>query len=184
MQAKDVVNQIENLFEIACLGLFESLNCMVSRVYPNESELDEVMYEVPIACIDAGSKEVELNIRLQLPMSVLALTYPVQGEITAVNEEQLEDWIAELSNQLIGRLKAKLVAHNCFVSLGLPTTYFGAGIDDLIDGGCEKKAMYFDLDGEVCACHILIEAFSDELLFSVEVDECIDVLAEGEIELF
>jgi len=184
MQAKDVVNQTENLFEIACLGLFESLNCMVSRVYPNESELDDIMYELPIACIDAGSAEVELNICLQLPMSVLALTYPVHGEITEVNEEQLEDWIAELSNQLIGRLKAQLFAHDCCVSLGLPTTYFGAGIDGLIGGWYEKKSMYFDLDGVVCASHIMIETFSDELLFSIEVDECTDVLAEGEIELF
>jgi len=184
MQAKDVVNQIECLFEAACLGLFGSLNCTVSRVYPDVYELENGMHDAPIACIDAGSSDVELITGLQIPMSVLALTYPVQGEITGVNEERLEDWISELSNQLIGRLKSKLIAHNCQVSLGLPTTYFGTEIDNLLVGECDKKSMYFDLDGEVCACHISIETFSDDLLFSHEVDENIDVLAEGEIELF
>jgi hypothetical protein len=117
-------------------------------------------------------------------MSVLALTYPIQGHITGVNEERLEDWISELSNQLIGRLKSKLIIHNCQVSLGLPTTYFGTDINDLFVSECDRVSIYFDLDGEVGACHISVETFSDELSFSQEIDESIDILAEGDIELF
>ena len=184
MQAKDVVSQIEGMFEIACLGLFESLNCTVERVNLEDHELRSELGDAPIACIDAGSNEVELITGIQLPMSVLALTYPVQGNITGVNEEQLEDWISELSNQLIGRLKSKLITHNCQVTLGLPTTYFGTDINDLIVGDCERVSMYFDLDGEICACHISIETFNEEVSFSLEVDEDVDVLAEGDIELF
>lgn len=184
MHSSDVINQIEDLFEVACIGLFESLNCKAVRVDLDTYELASNFHDAPIACIDAGSTEVELITGLQLPMSVLALTYPVQGEITGVDEERLEDWISELSNQLMGRLKTKLFSHQCQVFLGLPTTYFGAYIGDLISGEGEIKTLYFNLDGEFCACHISIETFGDDLAFSVEVDESIDVIAEGEIELF
>jgi len=184
MHSRDVASQIEGLFEVACLGLFESLNCNAARVELSVYESESNFYDAPIACIDAGSDEVELIVGLQLPMSVLALTYPVQGDITGVDEERLEDWISELSNQLIGRLKTKLIAHKCQVSLGLPITYFGTNISDLIESENETKSMFFDLDGENCACHISIETFGSELLFSVEIDDDVDVLAEGEIELF
>jgi len=184
MISRDVINQIEGLFEVACIGLFESLNCNVIRVDLDACELESNFHGAPIACIDAGSSEIELITGLQLPMSVLALTYPVQGEITGVGEERLEDWISELSNQLIGRLKTQLITHQCQVSLGLPATYFGVDIGDLISGERKIESMYFDLEGEFCACHISIETFGDELTFSVEIDESVDVLAEGEIELF
>jgi len=184
MLSRDVINQIEDLFEVACIGLFESLNCKAIRVDLDAYELESNFHDAPIACIDAGSTEVELIAGLQLPMSVLALTYPVQGEISGVDEERLEDWISELSNQLIGRLKTKLISHKCQVFLGLPITYFGADIGDLISGESAIKTMYFDLDGESCACHISIETLNDELAFSAEVDESVDVIAEGEIELF
>jgi hypothetical protein len=184
MHFKDVINQIEGLFENVCVDLFESLNCSARHIQLSDYELESNLIDAPIACIDAGSDEVELMIGLQLPMSVLALTYPVQADITGVDEERLEDWTSELSNQLIGRLKSKLLAHKCQVSLGLPTTYFGTDIGELITGVNEIKSIIFDLDGEYCACHILIDTFSDELSFSDGVDNSIDIMAEGDIELF
>jgi len=74
--------------------------------------------------------------------------------------------------------------HNCQVSLGLPATYFGADIDDLLTKNSVKKTLYYDFDGEIGVCHISIETFADEIAFSQEVDESVDILAEGDIELF
>jgi CheY-specific phosphatase CheX len=140
--------------------------------------------DVPIACIDAGSIDLELIICLQFPVSVLALTYPVQEDITGVDEERLEDWISELSNQLIGRIKNKLLAHNCRVDLGLPTSYFGSDVSHLLSENGEIMSVYFDVDGETCAFHISIEVFEDDMVFTLDEAEDTDSLGDGELEMF
>jgi hypothetical protein len=140
--------------------------------------------DVPVACIDAGSKDLELIICLQFPVSVLALTYPVQEDITGVDEERLEDWISELSNQLVGRIKNKLLLHNCQVDLGLPTSYFGSDVSHLLSKNGEIMSLYFDVDGETCGFHVSIEVFEDDMLFSLEEYDDNESLDEGELEMF
>ncbi|MBT7442775.1 MAG: hypothetical protein HN790_02265 [Methylococcales bacterium] len=138
----------------------------------------------PIACIDAGSTEVSVVLTLQLPMSVLAMTYPVQTDsIVNISEEKLEDWISEISNQLIGRLKSKLLSHDCTALIGLPAIYFGTEIDDLLAENGDRHNLYFDIDGEACGCIISTEIFDDAPSFSLS-DNNIELMAEGEIELF
>jgi len=175
----EIVQSIEGLFEVVCVNLFESLNCTVRRI---ESAQNEIM-DAPIACIDAGSSGLELMTGLQLPMSVLALTYPGEGDIGTVGEAHLEDWIGELSNQLIGRLKIELSDHDCQVILGLPTTCYGHDVSPLSDI-CYKRALYFELDGEVCVCYIAVEAFADNMVFSVKEDRAAGELLRGELEMF
>jgi len=108
MNSIEVVQGIEGLFEAVCVSLFESLNCTVRRIKNANNE----PVDAPIACIDAGSIDLELMTGLELPMSVLSLTYPVEGDTREVGEAHLGDWIGELSNQLIGRLKVELSDHD------------------------------------------------------------------------
>jgi len=179
MRNTQVVEQIHAHFECACHDLFASLNCSLEPI----SESSHDFENAPIACIDAGSSDIELNIGLELPMEVLALTYPVPN-IIDVDEESLEDWISELSNQLIGRMKAKLLKHNLQVDLGLPTSYFGADLDSLILADQHRLSLFFDLDGECCAFHIGVGIFAEDIDFSFEEIKREDDLAESEIELF
>ncbi len=44
---------------------------------------------------------------------------------SAGNEEQLQDWLGEIANQLLGRLKVSLLAHAIVIELGTPTTVAG-----------------------------------------------------------
>lgn len=175
-----VVQCVQDIFEDSCIGLLASLSNLTTKLECDRNDL----IDVPIACIDAGSTDIELIICLQFPVSVLALTYPVQADITGVDEERLEDWISELSNQLIGRVKNKLLTHNCLIDLGLPTSYFGSDVSHLLSDKGEIKSVYFDVDGETCAFHISIEVFDENLVFVLEekVDE--DSLDDGELELF
>jgi len=175
----EIVQSIEGLFEVSCVNLFESLNCTVRRIENAQNELSDG----PIACIDAGSSDLELITGLQLPMSVLALTYPVESDIREIGDEYLEDWIGELSNQLMGRLKTELSDHDCQVILGLPITCYGDDINPLSEV-CYKRALYFELDGEVCVCYIAVEAFADNMVFSVKEDRAAGELLRGELELF
>ena len=185
MNKTDVISAIENLFDLACVGLFDSLNCSITPVSETEIDVEiEVMNApgIPVASIDAGSTDVELIICLQVPPSTLATTYPVP--ISNIDSERLEDWISELSNQLIGRLKSLLITHNCFISLGLPTTYPDSTIKELLTQDCHHYSTYFDLDGQLCACFMSIEMFSDTFVFSQEAATDLDITEPGGIDLF
>lgn len=180
MRKNEVVQCIQSLYLECCKNLFQSLDCKTKLTSGKNINLDES----PIACIDAGSEDIEFMIALQLPLQVLALTYPVAEGITTVEENRLEDWISELSNQLIGRLKAKLIEHDCYVRIGLPQSYFGANVDELLSQNSEHADYYFDVDGEICGCSISIEVFDEAMSFSIEKNQNIDMQEEGELELF
>jgi hypothetical protein len=178
MNKNEVTNKIQTLFAEASQDLLKGMNCAVSIVDDNlDIELD-----APIALIDAGSAELEVQVGLELPLTVLALTYPVPN-ISIVDDESLEDWISELSNQLIGRLKSKLMKSGQEIMLGLPSSYFGTDITDLMTTEQSYYSVFYNVDGEVCAFHLGIEALNDEPLFH-ETEDDDDALMESEIELF
>jgi CheY-specific phosphatase CheX len=41
------------------------------------------------------------------------------------SDDRLQDWLGELANQLLGRLKSRLLAHGIVIQLGTPTTVSG-----------------------------------------------------------
>ena len=180
MTSSVVVQCIQEIFEESCTGLLASLSDLAVKLEASNEEL----IDVPIACIDAGSNDIELTLCLQFPVSVLALTYPVQEDITGVDEERLEDWISELSNQLVGRVKNRLLTHNCRVDLGLPTSYFGSDVSHLLSGNSEIMSMYFDVDGETCAFHMSVDVFEEDMEFTLQEADDSESLDDGELELF
>jgi hypothetical protein len=180
MRKNEVIHCIQDIFLECCKSLFQSLDCNTNLLAGCSANLNES----PIACIDAGSEDIEFMIALQLPLQVLALTYPVAEGITTVEENRLEDWISELSNQLVGRLKGSLIEHDCFVNIGLPQSYFGAQIDELLCQNSDQEDYYFDIDGEICRCSISIEVFDEAMSFSIEKNESVHVQEEGEMEMF
>lgn len=180
MRDNEVIKCIQDLFFQSCKDLFENLDCNVGLMVDKPERLENC----PIACIDGGSSDIEFKIALELPMPVLALTYPVGEGITKVEEDRLEDWISELSNQLIGRLKTKLIAHECFISIGLPATFFGANVDDLLAENSSIDSYYFDIDGEVAGCSISIEVYDEAMSFCLEANSHEEDQNEGELELF
>lgn len=180
MRKNDVIQCMQGIFLESCKDLFASLACEINLSVETDFDLSES----PIACIDGGSEDIEFMIALQLPLKVLALTYPVAEGITTVEEDRLEDWISELSNQLIGRFKAKLIEHDCYINIGLPLSYFGADVDELLSQNSQKVDYYFEVDGEICGCSISLEVFEEGMSFSIEPNQNIDIQEEGELELF
>jgi hypothetical protein len=179
MKTLEAAQHIHILFEDSLKELLESLNCEVNMLPEHDAE----WLDAPVSTIDAGSEDLEVKVALELPMSVLALTYPVPS-IQVVDDESLEDWISELANQLIGRLKSKLMRHNEEIMLGLPSTTFGIEIDELIDPGPTRCSSYIEVDGEPCAFHIGVEFFTDDICFVNETLEVEDMVMESELELF
>lgn len=181
MRQNEVIQAIQNLFLECCSTLFQELGC---QTYLSEEFGPDDLSTAPIACIDGGSDDVEFMVALQLPLEVLAMTYPIEEGIVTIEENRLEDWISELSNQLIGKLKSRLIEHDCYVTIGLPTSYFGADVDELLAENSNMIHYYFDIDGQACGCSISIEIFDDAMSFSIEANKDIDLQEGGELEFF
>lgn len=179
MAREQAIQTLQALFETSCMELFEGLHCVVNRSAPPEFDMNEV----PTACIDAGSAQLEVFVIMRLPLTVLALTYPDHEQlITTVDEEKLEDWISELCNQLIGRFKNRLIPFGCVMLLGLPNCYFGTDINELLPIGYEHFVFHFETDGEIFECRISINLIDDNLSLDSAAED--DGAGEGELELF
>jgi len=178
MKHNEAISYIYEHFEEACFSLFEGLNCDVNF---SEKPEDECLEQASIASIDAGSDEMEMRLFLRMPFSVLALTYPGDN-VAEIHEEKLEDWMAELSNMLIGKVKAKLLSHGVAIKIGLPESYYGVTLEDIVPEGFESKYYFYDVDGVVVECRIYLDLMVDELDISTSAEE--DDTNEGELELF
>jgi hypothetical protein len=126
---------------------------------------------------------MEIHIALELPIAVLSLTYPCE-EITRADEAAIEDWASELSNQLIGRLKAKLYPFNINLNLGLPCTYFGPTVDEIAPESDWRDTLFMNVNGQTCAFHVIQEFFKDDIEFVVNASKSEDLMMESEVELF
>ncbi|MCG8671324.1 MAG: chemotaxis protein CheX [Pseudomonadales bacterium] len=179
MANQSTIDRFGEIFESCCCELFEPMAVSFTRVDPGE-HLDE---EDPIGVLDAGSQDVEITLCLQLPMHVLSLTYPSSGgTITNVSEEALEDWVAELCNQLIGKIKNNLLKFGVRMNIGLPSAYFGADLAEVLPQGTQL-VYYFSIDGEVLAATLVVDIKDDGLVLQEEsgFDEG---PGGGELELF
>lgn len=178
MENQSTIDHLNRLFESCCIELFQQKNCNISRT----EEPASISGSDPIGTLDAGSDELELIVFLQLPLNVLSLTYPT-SDVTTVGEEELEDWTAELCNQLIGRIKNKLLNHNLRLDIGLPNAYFGSDISELLPSEGIQTTYRFSVDNEVLEATLVIDLQQPDLILSEDEDSDSGP-EEGELELF
>lgn len=180
MNREQGLQTICDLFECSCIELFESFNCRIKTL--DDAELDTLI--VPTARIDSGNSELEIVIALHLPFSALAMTYPVQDNITRIDEAELEDWLTELSNRLLGKFNRHLSLYGCQLNHGLPEYYFGTQDSPAVDKEFESFAYHFDLDHELFKAVISIELFGKEVTLLEQRMESTDMVQDGDLELF
>jgi hypothetical protein len=73
--------------------------------------------------LSATGEGIKLLSILQLEEKLLIGLHP--SGTSSVSRRDLEDWCGEISNQIVGRLKNKLLRHGFEVSLGLPSVVVG-----------------------------------------------------------
>lgn len=181
MAKAQITECVQTLFEACCFELFQSLDCVITKINAADFQLDEVV----LSYIDAGSDDIDLIVVLRVPSSILAMTYPEfeSDDILSVDETQLEDWIAELANQLMGRLKNKLLNFGCRIKIGLPTTFFDIRQIDLPVTNHDRLSLQFDVDKEPLELLIYSEIFNEDIVLTPPPEEDTST-GEGELELF
>jgi hypothetical protein len=88
---------------------------------------------------------------------LLASTREPLGRTSPVNDTSLREWVAELSNQLIGRVKNKLVARGVVLHVSTPVVLRGQHLTPLtrtdkpIVFACDKGCVCVWMDVELIA---------------------------------
>ena len=74
--------------------------------------------------LGAAGEGIRLSSTLSLDRELLVRTHP--SGASEVPEREVEDWCRELNNQLVGRLKNKLLRMGCELATGLPVLIKGS----------------------------------------------------------
>jgi len=129
--------------------------------------------------LSAAGKDIRLSSTVSMDRDVLALTHP-SGSAHA-RERDLEDWCRELNNQLMGRVKNKMLRLGCEVATGLPVLVSGTGVAVVVPEDVDSRQYLFTSEhGNMT--FTLEMLFAPEFAFGTTPDE--EVKREGELALF
>lgn len=179
MASTQIIQSVHQLFESACVELFQNAGCNIRRILEPSYDVGDV----PIASIDAGSNDLEVMLLLRVPLSLLALSHPSE-DVVHENSSSLEEWIPELANQLIGKLKNRLLKFGCNLSMGLPCAHFGSHMESILPDGFEHALFYFEVDNEIFECCLSIAVFNEALSLESAVNSDDTGISDGELEMF
>ena len=130
---------VSALYREACLELFRAYG-VAARPVDRPSWRSRQSIASAIVLLGITSDVLTLNSVLTVEATLLAATYPASGFTTT---DDLEDWCRELSNQLGGRLKSKLLRLGCQVMLGLATVIRGDPCHALASPDAEIEDFFF-----------------------------------------
>ncbi|MFT5717549.1 MAG: hypothetical protein ACJAWS_000024 [Oleiphilaceae bacterium] len=167
--------RIIELFDSTCIKQFESLGCNIAKV-ERQGDCEDVFR----AYIDASSENVSVMLCLNVPRQLLKETMPFKDH--GDDDSFLVDWVLELSNRFLGRLKNKLVDHGCDLKMGLPKFCIDAKTQDSLKGMFTQADRYFEVNNKTMECCLFLDVSSGAgQLFEYE-DEDEDWFEESELE--
>ncbi|MCB9753366.1 MAG: chemotaxis protein CheX [Myxococcales bacterium] len=117
------------------------------------------------------------------PPEAIAATHPLAGTEPALRDEQLYDWVAELANQLLGRIKGGLMDYGVTLWLASPVVLRGVSVR--IVPRPEEGVKKFSLRGRAGDLCVWVDFQFDEALELERVpDHARDHCVAGEMLLF
>jgi hypothetical protein len=123
--------------------------------------------------IGFSSEQMRGTLVLATSSEPLGRTSPVQGA-------SLREWIAELSNQLLGRVKRQLAERGLILAISTPVVLRGQHLRPLPNK--EAEPLIFDCEGG-CVCVWMDAELAPELDLSQVQEDC-QIMGEGDAMLF
>jgi hypothetical protein len=123
--------------------------------------------------IGFSSEQMRGTLVLATSSEPLGRTSPVQGA-------SLREWIAELSNQLLGRVKRQLAERGLILAISTPVVLRGQHLRPLPNK--EAEPLIFDCEGG-CVCVWMDAELTPELDLSHVQQDC-QIMGEGDAMLF
>lgn len=152
----------------ACVSLFSDYTLPLQRVTG-----DDTMELIYCSVIGFSSEQLRGTLLLATSKEPVGRTTPVQGNA-------LSEWVAELANQLLGRIKSKLAERGVLLAISTPLVLRGEHLRPLPNQ--EVAPIMFVCDGGG-VCVWLDAVLAPELDLS-QVQADFQVMGEGEALLF
>ncbi len=116
-----VTEVIDAISHRACEAMFPG--SFTRHATPDEARPDPGL----IAVIGFSGDTMRGALGVTAPSRAIAALHPLAGA-RALAEEDLEDWLAELANQLLGRIKGGLLAHGVTLWTAAPVLLRGISL--------------------------------------------------------
>ena len=120
IQSPDMTEQLQGMASMAAGELLEAYGVKVERIAVPWVETDEVLYSGVMGFIGERLRGTCL---LAAPAATILASAPEQTTP--------RDWVGELANQLVGRLKSKLLARGVTIALTTPVVLSGVRLQPL-----------------------------------------------------
>lgn len=162
--------------EVALAALFEHLGIAVTfEPAPDRAKCD-------LACsIGFASPSLRGSLTVTADRSFVVNSRPPELRSGAPNEIEVSDWMGELGNQLLGRLKNRLIAHGVVIDLGTPAVLYGVEIQRHV--GRRPVACQRFLLGSAGKLVVHLDADVGEDFQLAEANGA-EAMPEGEVALF
>lgn len=168
MDSSEILDEIASN---ACVSLFSDYALPLGKATsPDEALHTELVY---CSVIGFSSEQLRGTLLLAASKEPVGRTSPVSGAAA-------REWVAELANQLLGRIKGKLAERGVLLALSTPLLLRGEHLRPL--SSHEMKPIVFTCEGG-CVCVWLDAELSPELDLSQVQTDC-QVMGEGEALLF
>lgn len=173
-----VIAEINELYAEASRELLETYG-LSDKPYaepPKDASLCSVL--------SANGDGIKLVSVLQPEMRLLTNLYP--GASDSLSREEIEDWCGEVNNQLVGRLKNKLLDRGCEVMLGLPSLVVGKELSAARPRDAITEQLHFGTDGGSLWAYHALQVDPEFKLLPVGMmpEAASGLMREGEFSLF
>jgi hypothetical protein len=88
-----------------------------------------------VSLLGAAGEGIGLSSMLKIDKDLVIRMHP--SGVAGISRHDLEDWCLELNNQLVGRLKNKLLGYGPAVTVGLPVLLAGTDVRAVADSKSE-----------------------------------------------
>jgi hypothetical protein len=136
-----------------------------------------------VSVLGAACEGISLSSMLKIDRNLVVSVHPLG--CAEIAQADLEDWCRELNNQLVGRVKNKLLGYDRILIVGLPVLITGTDVSPLAAPNAEVHEYSFQsADGQVSLTLATLVGRDIELR---EVESLMDgeaVLSEGALALF
>jgi hypothetical protein len=173
---------VNNLYVQACGELFSAYG-LTDQLQGQSADTRDRNQTSYVSAISATGKGIKLSSILNLDADLLANIHPSRAD--NLSQRDLEDWCLEFNNQLVGRMKNKLLGFGCEVMMGLPSLITGTDVSTFSPPSFAPR-QYFFASTHGCLAFTLATLLAPdfELTEAESAPDSQPVMLEGAVSLF
>src|SRR5712691_281864 len=131
---------VNDLYVEACGELFAAYG-LTAHLQAQDTDRRERNKAGYVSVVSATGEGIRLLSIASIDTDLLARTHLLGIEHTS--QRVLQDWCRELNNQLVGRMKNKLLEFGCDVMTGLPALITGTDMETVTQPDSETRQFFF-----------------------------------------